>query len=225
MPRHARVAPAGAVLHCLNRGNGRSDLFEKPEDFAAFERLLLEAMRRFPVRLLAYCLMHNHWHLVLWPEHDGEVTAFLRWLTMTHSQRLHAHRHTTGSGHVYQGRFKSFPVQPDDEHLLAVIRYVERNALRAGLVERAQDWRWCSLWRRLNGDEGTVLSDWPIDVPEDWTRRVNRAQSDKEVEALRRSVRRGTPYGAERWQARTAGKLGLGHTLRPRGRPRKRASG
>src|SRR5207247_366608 len=114
----------------------------------------------------------------------------LRWLTMTHSQRLHAHRHSAGSGHVYQGRFKSFPCQAD-EHLLAMLRYVERNALRANLVERAQDWRWCSLRRRLDGDAEKLLSAWPIDVPTDWLRRVNRPQSQAEEAALRRALTRG----------------------------------
>ena len=123
---------------------------------------MISAMHRTPIRLLAYCLMPNHWHMVLWPRKDGEITQFLRWLTITHRQRRHANRHTTGYGH--QGRFKSFPIERD-ESLLNVMRYVERNALRANLVERAQDWRWCSLWRRLNGDRESLLSSWPLDAP------------------------------------------------------------
>jgi putative transposase len=102
------------------------------------------------------------------------------------------------------------------------LRYVERNALRAGLVRRAQDWRWCSLWRQLHGDEDSLLSNRPIDVPADWVRRVNRAQSSAELQALRRSVNRGTPDGSNGWQARMAKRLAGGFTLRPRGRPRKR---
>ena len=222
MPRRARVAPGGIVYHALNRGNGRNDLFHRPDDYSAFERIIAEARDRFPIRLLAYCLMPNHWHMVLWPREEGEMTQFLRWLTLTHSQRLHAYRHTTGWGHVYQGRFKSFPIERD-QHLLMVLRYVERNALRAGLVERAQDWRWCSLWRRLNGDEQLLLSDWPIEVSIDWVAHVNEAQSAAELEALRCSVNRGTPYGSDTWRMRTARKLGLEFSLHPRGRPRKEA--
>ena len=161
---------------------------------------MVAAMHRFPTRLLAYCLMPNHWHMVLWPRKDGETTAFLRWLTLTHSQRLHAHRHTTGYGHIYQGRFKSFPIE-QDESLLNVLRYVERNALRANLVERAQNWRWCSLWRRLNGDREPLLSAWPLDTPADWVDWVNAAQTEAELEALRKCVNRGTPYGSEGWNA------------------------
>ena len=222
MPRRARIAPGGIVYHALNRGNGRNELFHKREDYAAFERIMIAAMHRSPIRLLAYCLMPNHWHMILWPRNDGEMTEFLRWLTLTHSQRLHAHLHTTGYGHIYQGRFKSFPIE-QDESLLKVLRYVERNALRAKLVERAQDWRWCSLWRRLNGDEHSLLSTWPIDVPTDWVAQVNGAQSAAELEPLRCSVNRGTPYGSHDWQMRIAKKLGLQFSLHPRGRPKKEA--
>ena len=220
MPRQARLAPGGIVYHALNRGNGRTELFHKPEDYLAFERIMIAAMNRSPIRLLSYCLMPNHWHMVLWPKNDGEMTEFLRWLTLTHSQRLHAHRHTTGYGHIYQGRLKSFPIQ-EDESLLKAVRYVERNALRANLVERAEDWRWSSLWRRINGDRESLLSKWPIDMPSDWVGWVNEAQTMAEVEALRHSVNRGTPYGCEEWTIRMAKMFGLERSLHPRGRPRK----
>src|SRR6516225_1361838 len=162
MPRTARHAPGGFVYHALNRAVARLPLFQKDADYLAFERVLALALSEHPTRLLAYCLMPNHWHLVLWPEKDGELTAFLRWLTHTHTMRWHAHYHTSGTGHLYQGRFKSFPIECDD-HLYTVLRYVERNALRANLVKRAEDWRWSSLWARRSGDEAarTLLSTWP----------------------------------------------------------------
>src|SRR5438876_1781806 len=160
MPRHARAAPGGYVYHALNRAVARLPLFQKDEDYRAFERVLAEALLKHPTRILAYCLMPNHWHFVLWPEQDDEITAFLRWLTHTHTQRWHAHYHSAGTGHLYQGRFKAFPIEAD-EHLYAVLRYVERNALRAGLVERAEDWRWGSLWRRRYG-EVDLLHPWPV---------------------------------------------------------------
>ena len=184
---------------------------------------MVAAMSRSPTRLLAYCLMPNHWHMVLWPRKDGEMTEFLRWLTTTHSQRLHSHRHTTGFGHIYQGRFKCFPIE-QDQSLLNVLRYVERNALRANLVERAEDWRWCSLWRRLNGDRESLLSNWPLDIPADWFDWVNAAQTETELEVLRKCVNRGTPYGTEGWKTRMAKALRLESTLKPRGRPRKDAT-
>ena len=181
---------------------------------------MVAAMHRFPTRLLAYCLIPHHWHMVLWPRKDGEVTAFRRWLTLTHSQRLHAHRHTTGYGHIYQGRFKSFPIE-QDQSLLNVLRYVERNALRANLVDQGQDWRWCSLWRKINGDRVSLLSAWPLDRPENWVNCVTGVQTEAEIESLRKCVNRDTPYGSEAWKTRIANALGLESSLHPRGRPKK----
>ena len=134
----------------MNRGNARAEIFSKRGDYEAFEKVLVEAVGRSSVRLLAYCVMPNHWHLVLWPRMDGHLSAFMQWLTGTHVRRWHAHRQSFGTDHLYQGRFKSFPVETD-EYFLAVCRYVERNALRAGLTRRAEDWRWGSLWRRERG--------------------------------------------------------------------------
>lgn len=226
MPRGPRQAPGGFVYHALNRGVARLPLFEKDGDYEAFERVLALAMEKHPTRILGYCLMPNHWHIVLWPRRDGELTAFLRWLTHTHSMRWHAHYHTSGTGHIYQGRFKCFPIEADD-HFYTVLRYVERNALRADLVRRAEDWRWCSLWRRCQKDSSAtaLLSEWPVPLPADWSKHVNKAQTEKELEALRRSVLRGTPYGSEVWVEKTAMRMGLQFTLRSRGRPRKKTDG
>jgi putative transposase len=224
MPRRARAIQGGFVYHVLNRSNARAEIFADEDDYAAFERVLEEASRREPLRILGYCVMPNHWHLVVWPEEgkDRQVSEFLRWLTVTHTQRWHAHRHTAGTGHLYQGRFKSFPVE-SDEHLYTVLRYVERNPVRAGLVRRAQDWRWSSVWRRHRGGDRArgLLAPWPIPRPTDWLRRVNRAEGREVLEALRLCVRRGRPYGSEPWRLRVTAQLGLGSTFRPHGRPRK----
>ena len=154
------------AYHVLNRANGRLRIFHKPDDFLAFERVLEEAQERFGTRVCAYAVLSNHWHLVLWPKADGELSQFAGWVTLTHTQRWHAFRRNAGTGHVYQGRFKSFPIQ-EDEHFLSVCRYVERNALRANLVERAEDWRWSSLWRWKFGDseQKSLLSPWPMPRP------------------------------------------------------------
>ena len=148
MPRHPRAAPGGYVYHCLNRAVARLPLFQKDDDYHAFEHVLTMALERHPIRMLSYCIMPNHWHFVLWPERDGQLTDFLRWLTHTHTQRWHAHYHTSGTGHLYQGRFKSFPIAEDD-HLYTVLRYVERNPRRANLVAQAERWRWSSLHQRV----------------------------------------------------------------------------
>lgn len=215
------MATGGFVYHVLNRRVGRLPLFETPADYAAFETILREAYDQTHIRISAYCLMPNHWHLVVWPRLDGELSEVLRWVTVTHTQRWHAHRHTAGTGPVYQGRFKSFPVQ-NDEHFLTVVRYVERNALRADLVARAEEWRWCSLWRRGRKDSqaSAFLSEWPMERPRNWVARVNQPETAGELEAVRTSVQRGRPFGSEAWVKRTAKRLGLEPTLRARGRPK-----
>jgi putative transposase len=224
MPRRLRFATGGYVYHALNRAVGRARLFHKPADYDAFERVLAEARQQVPVRLLGYCVLPNHWHLVLWPREDDELSAFLHWLTMTHTVRWHAHRHTTGTGPVYQGRFKSFPVQ-DDDHYLTVLRYVERNPVRAGLVADAAAWRWSSLGHRLRaGDADLPLDPGPVGLPADWPQRVTRPETAAELAAVRRSAVRGTPFGDAAWTQATAKALGLESTLRPRGRPRKAAN-
>ena len=226
MPRSARHAPGGFVFHALNRGVGRRTIFHKDGDYLAFERILREVLEIEPVRLLACCLMPNHWHMVLWPRQDGQLGRFMQRLGVTHASRWQRHYHEHGLGHLYQGRFKSFPVQADG-HFLNVCRYVERNALRAKLVGRAEDWRWGSLWHRqqAEGRQPALLSDWPVAEPARWVDLVNRPQTEAEQEAIRRSVQRGRPYGAEGWCQRVAKRLGLASTLRPRGRPRKEPEG
>lgn len=192
-------------------------------DYAAFERILAETQARIPMRILAWCLMPNHWHLVLWPQFDGALSQFMRLATLTHTHRWHAHRASTGTGHLYQGRYKAFAVQ-DDEHFLIVCRYVERNALAGRLVERAEHWRWCSLWRThcAPSAQSPRIDAWPVARPRMWVDEVNRPATPGELEAVRRSAQRGTPYGDATWIERTVQRLGLESTVRRRGRPRKR---
>jgi len=196
-------------------------IFKKDADYEAFERVLQEAVERASTRLLAYCVMPNHWHLVVWPRKDGELSRFVGWLTLTHTQRWHSHRGSIGSGHVYQGRFKSFPVETD-EHYFTVARYVERNPLRAGLVRRAEEWQWCSLarWLRGSADDQALLSAWPLPRKPCWVEHVNQPLTEAELTAVRRCVDRGAPYGAGAWHDRTVRDLNLETTLRPRGRPK-----
>ncbi len=219
MPRRLRGATGSYVYHVLNRAVGRATLFRKDGDYLAFESILREAQTWQPMRVLAYCVMPNHWHLVLWPRRDGELSEYLRWLSVTHTQRWHAHHKTAGTGPLYQGRFKAFPIQ-QDEHFLTVCRYVERNALRANLVERAEAWRWSSLWQREQGD-ASWLAEWPVPRPRQRVRFVNGVETEAEVAALRRSVQRGSPYGSEGWSKAAAADLRIESSLRPRGRPRK----
>ncbi|MEX0712996.1 MAG: transposase [Pirellulales bacterium] len=222
MPRTPRIAPGGMVFHVLNRANARHRIFEHADDYSAFERAMSDTAERTAMRILSYCIMPNHWHMVLWPRRKGDLGAFMQRLTTTHVRRWHLYRDSVGMGHLYQGTYKSFPVE-QDEHLLAVFRYVERNALRAELVDRAERWRWCSLWRSRHPahTDGPPLCAWPIPQPRDWLRRVNLALTERELEAIRLSATRGRPFGTPEWQKKTAKRLGLESTFRQRGRPGK----
>ena len=200
----------------LNRANARSPLFDDDGDYATFERVLGQACERVAMRLLAYCVMPNHWHLVVWPRQDGDLSRFMNWLTLTHTQRWHQHRHTVGEGHVYQGRFKSFPVETS-EYLLAVCRYVERNPVRAGLVERTEQWRWSSA--RASGL--VLLQAWPMERPATWSAWVNENETTEQLSAMRRSVTKGQPFGSPLWVEQMVAQGNLGATLRERGRPKK----
>jgi putative transposase len=162
--------------------------------------------------------MPNHFHLVVWPTADGDLSRWMQWVLTTHVRRYHEHFH--GSGHVWQGRFKAFPIQ-EDEHLLTVLRYVERNPLRANLVSAASDWLWSSLGRDPHLPQPAWLVEGPVPRGRNWRAHVERPQTERELAALRASVQRGTPFGGEDWRTRTIALLGLESTLRPRGRPRK----
>jgi putative transposase len=197
MSRGARCAPGGFVYHVLNRAVARLPLFEKPSDYEAFLRVLGEARAQILMRMLAFVLMPNHWHLLLWPEGDHDLSDFCRWLTHTHSMRWHAHYHTSGTGHLYQGRFKAFSVE-GNAHFYQVARYIERNPLRANLVSRAEQWRWSSLYG--DTEPAPLLAGWPVALPADWVEQVNTPHTEAEMEALRRSVRRGCPFGSVPWQ-------------------------
>ncbi|VAW21734.1 hypothetical protein MNBD_BACTEROID04-1841 [hydrothermal vent metagenome] len=222
MGRIPRVDIGNVIYHVINRANARLPLFEKDEDYQLFENILTEAQEKFDMRILAYCIMPNHWHLVLYPKSDGDIVKFMQWLTLTHTQRWHAFHNTIGHGHLYQGRYKSFLVQTN-EYLLQLFRYVERNALRAKLVKKAENWRWSSLYIREKGDkeQKKLLSVWPVETSDDYVKFVNEAQTSSELDAIRYSVNKGKPYGEEAWMNKIIDKFKLKLTLRKRGRPKK----
>jgi putative transposase len=195
-------------------------LFHKSEDYAAFERVLAEGLDRYPVDLLTYCVLPNHWHLVVRPRTDEALGRWMGWIGVTHVRRHHEHYRSRGGGHLYQGRFKSFPVESDD-HFLTLCRYVEANPRRAKLVTRAEKWPWGGLWKRTQRVVDVPLANWPVRRPTDWLTRVNRALAADQLDQLRESVQRGRPLGEADWVASTAKRLGLEHTLRGPGRPKR----
>lgn len=210
------------VYHAWNRGNAGGQLFVTDNDYHAFENLMVEAKILTGMRIIAYTLMPNHWHLVLYPREDGDLARFFQWITATHTKRWHAVRESAGQGHIYQGTYKSNLCETD-RHFLQLVRYVERNPLRAKLVQQAEDWRWSSIWRRERGTEvqKNLLSEWPVDIPTQYLQWLNAPQNQEELDAIRGALRRGSPYGSDIWTGAMIDTHHLETTVRPPGRPKK----
>ena len=195
MPNDRRLTTGDIVYHVLNRAQGKKTLFFNNQDYQVFETILKEAKTKVSMRILAYCLMPNHWHMILYPRRDNDLSHFIHWLCTTHAKKTHAFRGTTGSGHLYQDRYKSFPVVTD-AHFYQVCRYVERNALRAELVAKAQDWPWSSAYTRTQGhDNAGLLDEWPAEFPANYLEWLNLPQDNEVVENIRRTIQplRGRP--------------------------------
>lgn len=227
MPRPLRRAPAGYWYHVINRSAGKFPMFRKEQDFLAFYRILAECHACTPLPIAAFCIMSNHWHFLVKPTTDTQLTEFFRWLANTHAVRFRVNRGTVGWGHLYQGRFKHFPIQ-DSAHFLNIARYIERNPLTAGIVERAEDYRWSSLAVRTHGEapelfRPEILAPWPVRCPANWLSVVNAVWNEKELARIRTCVNRQQPYGDAAWAERSAAKFGLKQSLRAPGRPRKDA--
>jgi putative transposase len=216
MPRSARAIVGGYCYHVLNRGNNRAERFHSRSDYADFLKLMSDAGDRIPMLVLSACLMPNHVHLVVQPAHGLDLTKWIHWLFLKYSQRYHKKYGTTGR--AWENRFKAFPIQ-GDRHLLLVLRYVERNALRANLASRAEDWEWGSLNWRCRARPPLALGESPVALPADWRTLVNEPQTEEELEAIRSCAHRQSPFGDAGWIRRTAADLGLEHSIRPRGRP------
>ena len=219
MPRAPRASVGGICYHVMNRGNGRRAVFHKHADYQAFLKAIGHAWIEIPMPVLGFCLLPNHFHLVVWPKEVGDLSRWMHGVLNTHVRRYHQHYHT--SGHIWQGRFQAFPIE-EDKHLLTVLRYAERNPVRANLVRRAEQWPWSSarLWQDETG-RPSYLTAAPLKRPSLWLDWVNQALKPDELEAVRRCVNRGAPFGSADWVEKTAKRLRLQSTLRPHGRPRK----
>jgi len=198
MPRRARRFVDGLPYHVLNRGNRRQPIFTQHSDYEMFLTTLAEAIKRVPVAILAFAVMPNHFHLVLWPQQGTDISSFMRWFMNAHIRRYHRFGELWGTGHLYQGRFKAFPIQTN-HHLLTVLRYVEANPLRAQLVPRAEAWKWSSLTRETSLDGRVLIAQSPIRRPDSWTDIVNDKLPLATYDALRTAAQRQVPFGDPDW--------------------------
>lgn len=221
MGRAPRIDIGNQIYHVINRANARLTIFELDTDYKLFETILTEAVEKFNMRLLAYCIMPNHWHLAVYPNEDGDLSRFMQWLTLTHTQRYHVTHRTIGGGHLYQGRYKAFLVQTN-EYALQLFRYIERNPVRAKLVRKAENWKWGSVHRRVYGtpEEKKLLTIPPILFPDDYLEWVNEPLSEEILLSVRYSVNKGKPLGKDSWTDRIIKQFGLELTLRNSGRPK-----
>jgi putative transposase len=217
MPRRARSIVAGYCYHVMNRANDKARIFHDHSDYAAFVGFMAEAQKRFTLGMLATCLMPNHVHFVLMPSQDDQISKWAHWLFTNHAARHHRKYETVGR--LWQNRFKASAIQQDG-HLLRVMRYVERNASRAGMVSFAEDWPWSSLNWRIRSHPLVTPHPSPVALPDNWMTFVNKPQSEAELSDLRNAIRRQSPIGNKAWVATTARALGVAFSIRPRGRPR-----
>jgi putative transposase len=172
MPRRPRSSSPARFHHVINRSASRVPLFIRPRDYHGFLAILREGLTRFPTPIVAYCILPNHWHLVMGPTGTNRLSQLFHWVTTTHAVRLRRREQTVGQGPVYQGRFKSHPIEASG-NLVRVCRYVERNALAAGLVQRAQDWPWGSLADRRQAHSILPLTGAPFLGSDSWVEFVN----------------------------------------------------
>lgn len=195
MARAPRVDVGDQVYHVINRANNKAAIFKTEDDYRDFEFLLNEVRETFEMRILAHIIMPNHWHLLLYPRADGDLGKSMHWLATSHVRRHHARHDTVGHGHVYQGTYKSFLVQTD-AHLLTVLKYIERNAVRAKLCKTAESWRWGSAHRRVHGNlkQKALLAESPVPLPRNYRKWLNEPEPSEELDALRKSVSMSVPY-------------------------------
>jgi putative transposase len=198
MPRNARRLVDGLPYHVLNRGNRRQSIFSQDPDYETFLTTLADALERSPIAILAYVVMPNHFHLVMWTQQGGEISKFMRWFMNAHIRRYHRFGELWGTGHLYQGRFKAFPIQTN-HHLLTVLRYVEANPLRAHLVARAEAWKWSSLTRKTSQDGRLIITPSPIRRPDNWVDVVNEKLPIPAYNSLRTAAQRQIPFGDPDW--------------------------
>ena len=220
MGRPPRIDIGGYVYHVLNRANARTAIFTNDNEYLEFEAIIFEAVEKYKMRLVSYCLMPNHFHLVLYPEIDGKIAPFMQWITLTHTQRWHARTKTIGYGHLYQGRYKSFMVETDF-HLWTLLAYVERNPLRAKLVTDPMNWKWSSYFKRAMGttEQKKLLATTSVTWPTNYNQLMVQPEPELELLAIRNSIKRGTPYGGESWIGEMLQKFDLEVTTNKRGRP------
>jgi len=194
-PRTRRFAPIDFAHHVINRGNERRRIFFADRDYETFLRLMWYAKERHPVEVFGVCLMPNHFHALMRPRAAGALSAYWQWVLGCYACDLRSTTNTLGYGHVFQRRFWNRGIE-DRRHFLAVLRYIEANPVRAGLTNRAEQWRWGSAALR-HTSRGFLLDPLPFVLPDDWIEIVNSPQPFADLDAIRNPEPRGRPVKSQ----------------------------
>jgi putative transposase len=224
MPRVARAVFPGIPHHITQRGNRGEEVFFVGEDRLTYLRWLSEYCQKYEVKVLAYCLMTNHIHLVMTPSTAEGLQRVLKPLHMRYSQRVNRAR--GWKGHLWQGRFFSSPL--DEAYLWAAIRYVERNPVRAGMVVKAEEYRWSSAAAHCGLRSDKVLTQpWLAKVREsieEWSLWLSGGDDEESIRILRRNIEKGLPCGSEGFIQKLGIVANRMLEYRPQGRPKYRCS-
>ena len=172
MARRRRNLEGNVVYHVYNRRIDKQCLFDSDSSYEEFVALIAQANERYPVRLHSYCLMSTHWHLAVSAERPQFLSNYVGWISTKHAMRVRRDTMTVGQGHIYQGRFQAVPVN-GVVHYVTLLRYIEANPLTAGLVTRAEEWRWSSLRTRSEPTSLPIIQPGPWVLPTDWQELVN----------------------------------------------------
>jgi putative transposase len=226
MARLARVVAPNLPHHVIQRGVRSMAIFATDEDREGYVTLLAEFAGRYKLGIWAWCLMTNHVHLVVVPERKDSLARAVGEAHRRYTRRINLREAVRG--HLFQERFHSFPIQADG-HLLAVVRYVERNPMRAKMVVHAEDYSWSSARYHVAGRVDRLVKSSPIrGMVKDWRRFLRGDEARTEVDTIRQHVRTGRPWGATPWVKKLEGRLGRPLLPRiggwPRGRSRKNQS-
>ncbi len=221
MPRIARGLANNQIYHIINRGNRREAVFHDKYDYERFLKLLLDSKEKYSINIYAYCLMPNHFHLVIYTHYSDNLSKALHWISSSYVR--YYNKKYKISGHLWQGRYKSFIVE-QDSYLITLLKYVEANPKRAKIVKECEKYQYSSAYKRVNNIQDQLLGELPIDIPTDWSRYINDKEDKTDLDFIRNSIERQSPLGDELWQYNIVKKYGLESTLNPIGRPRRKDS-
>lgn len=219
MPRIGRAVAAGYPHHVIQRGNNREEVFFEKDDRMRYFSLLKKYAAKWASPVMAYCLMTNHVHLLTKPESEESLYKMMQGLTLCYTQ--YVNRTYGRTGRLWESRYHSCIVD-QEKYLWAAARYIEQNPIRAGIVEKAEDYPYSSAEAHVKGSKDAVLGQdfFTEDRRQDYISLLRSDLPEKEIERLRHATKAGRPFGREGFVSEMENKLERKLLQRPKGRPR-----